>query len=55
MFLYKSWKMLKRYVKLRLFDFCDGLDNCSLWLQKGVLRTTLLMNRAETHLDGCLA
>ncbi len=54
MFLYKPWKALKTYVRLRLFDLCDGLNNCSLWLQKRILRTTLAMNRAVTHLDMAL-
>jgi len=48
---YKPWHLFKKYVKLKLFDLCDWLENRSLWLQKRVLRTTLAMNRAVTHLD----
>jgi len=51
MLLDRTWRALKRHVKLRLFALCDWLDNFSLWLQKRVLRTTLAMNRAVTHLD----
>lgn len=51
MFIYNPWKALKKYVKLRLFDLCDWLNNVSLWLQKKILRTTLAMNRAVTNLD----
>jgi nitroreductase len=51
MFIYKPWKAFKAYIRLRLFDLCDWLNDCSLWLQKSVLKSTLAMNRAVTHLD----
>jgi len=55
MFLYKPWKAFKRYVKRRLFDLCLWLNNCSLWVQKRILRTTLAMDTAVKHLDMSLA
>ena len=55
MWLHRPWKALKRYVKRRLFDLCVWLNERSLWIQKRILRTTLPMNTAETHLAMPLA
>ena len=55
MLLYKPWKAVKRYVKCKLFDLCVWLNDSSLWIQKRILRTTLAMNRAVTHLDLAVA
>jgi nitroreductase len=44
-------KALKRIARRRLFDLCFALNDCSAWIQRRLLRTTLERNRAEANLD----
>jgi len=48
-------KALKRFVKHRLFDFCQRLNQLSFWIQKRVIRTTVELQRCETNLNVPLA
>jgi nitroreductase len=44
-------KVLKAFVRRRLFDLCYALNDCSAWIQRRLLRTTLSRQRAETNLN----
>ncbi len=44
-------KWLKRLVRRQLFDLCYALNDCSAWIQRRLLRTTLNRQRAEANLD----
>ena len=48
-------KVLKRYIKNMLVDFCHWLNRFSFWIQKRILKKTLEVHRAARNLEVPLA
>src|SRR5688572_2736709 len=44
-------KLLKRFVRQRLFELCVALNDWSAWIQRRYLRTTLARDRCESNLN----
>ena len=44
-------KILKRFVRRRLFKLAVALNDCSAWIQRRYLRTTLARDRCENNLN----
>ena len=44
-------KALKRFARRRLFDLCLALNDCSSWIQRRLLRTTIPRTRTEENLN----
>jgi nitroreductase len=44
-------KILKRFVRRRLFELAVALNDCSAWIQRRYLRTTLARDRCENNLN----